>query len=123
MRTVAGLRRHASFLMAHNPRGSGDNQPWDQPWDAVHAVLNGIESDVLSKAVGELLEAAVTGDRDARNVVQAFRMYHPPGALGNPEWQKQLLGLYLIFSENGLWQPSSEQELRQFKTAVRQMFE
>ena len=121
MRTVHELLRHAQLWLTEKPEGLGEQQA---AWEAAHAVIESVAADELAEAVSELVEAAEReSDRDAKNVVAAFGRFHPPGALGNPERQKQIIELYLMFSEGGLWATGSDMEDAQFREAVRRLFE
>jgi hypothetical protein len=119
MRTVDELLARSKRWLAENADGANAKQAWD----AVHAVLEEAGPNELADAVSELVEAAEGDDKDAQNVLAAFRRFHPPGALGNPVRQEQLVGLYLVFSRGGLWDASSDVDTPQFRRAVRRMFE
>lgn len=120
MRVLGELLRRARLWMEENPE---DETRERQAWDAVHAVLDDAGVDELGEAVSELVEAAEMGDRDAESVVNAFGRFHPPGALGNPDRQRQVIGLYLVFSEGALWDTSADVDNPDFRRAVRQLFE
>lgn len=121
MRTVHELLRQAQLWLTEKPEGLGEQQA---AWEVAHAVIESAGADELAEAVSELVEAAEReSDRDAKNVVAAFGRFHAPGALGNPERQKQIIELYLMFSEDGLWATGANMENAQFRDAVRRMFE
>jgi hypothetical protein len=120
MRVLGQLLQGARRWLAENSETGGGER---RAWDAVHFILDSARPDELSEAVKELVDAAEWGDRDAKNVLAAFRRFHPPGALGNPERQKQLIGSYLMFSEGALLDTSTHIESAQFREAVRRIFE
>lgn len=119
MRVLGELLDSAKRWLAEDT-GHGDVE---RAWDAAHAVVDSAGPDELAEAIGELVDAADAGDSDAENIVVAFRKFHPAGALGNPERQRQLIGLYLVFSKGGLWGTSSGLEDQHFKEAIRRLFE
>lgn len=119
MNAVGEILERAKRWLAEN----GGDGGMERAWDAAHSVVDPAGPDELSEAVRELVEAAESGNKDAESVVAAFRRFHPAGALGNPERQRQLIGLYLVFSADGLWDTSSGIEDQHFREAVRRLFE
>ena len=113
--TDALLARSNRWLAEHSEGGSDKHA-----WEAAVAILNTTGHDDLGTSLREILEAAEGDDRDARNIVASFGRLHPPQALGNPERQRELIGMYLVLRQGGLWDTSDDlgnpvrgEELRQ----------
>ena len=95
------LDRSNRWLAEHSEGGSDK-----EAWEAARAILNAATHHELGSALEEILEASEADDEDARNIVISFGRLHPPQSLGNPERQRELIGLYLVFRQGGLWDTS-----------------
>lgn len=104
MRTVDRLLAEANQWLAQHSRGGSDKEAWE----AAGAVLDGANHEDLGTSTREILDGASGDDRDARNIVASFRRLHPPQSLGNPHRQRELVGLYLVLREGGLWDTSND---------------
>jgi hypothetical protein len=119
MRSTDDLLSRANRWLAENSDGGSDKQAWE----AANAVLEAADHDELGSALHEILEAAEGDDRDARNIVASFSRLHPPQSLGNPERQRELIGLYLVLRQGGLWDTSNDLGNPLWREELRQMFE
>jgi hypothetical protein len=104
MEITDSLLDRSNRWLAENSEGGSDKQAWE----AASAILNVATHDELGSALEEILEASEADDGDARNIVASFGRLHPPQSLGNPERQKELIGLYMVLRPGGLWDTSDD---------------
>jgi hypothetical protein len=104
MKIIDSLLDRSNRWLAENSEGGSDKQAWE----AASAILDSAGPDELGSALEEILEAAKGDDGDAKNIVASFGRLHPPQSLGNPQRQRQLIGLYLVLRQGGLWDTSDD---------------
>lgn len=104
MKITETLLDRSNRWLAENSTGGSDKQAWE----AASVILEASGHDELGTALREILEAAEADDTDARNIVASFSRLHPPQSLGNPERQRELIGLYLVLRPGGLWDTSND---------------
>jgi hypothetical protein len=104
MKVTETLLDRSNRWLAENSEGGSDKQAWE----AASVILEATGHDELGLALREILEAAEADDRDARNIVASFGRLHPPQSLGNPKRQRELIGLYLVLRQGGLWDTSDD---------------
>ncbi len=119
MRVIDRLLAKSNRWLAENSEGGSD----DQAWEAANTILAMTNYEDLGLATAEILEAAEGHDRDARNIVASFKRLHPPQALGNPERQRELIGLYLVLRQGGLWDTSDDLGNALWRDELTQLFE
>jgi hypothetical protein len=119
MKVTKTLLERSNRWLAENSEGGSDKEAWE----AASVILGATGHDELGFALREILEAAEADDRDARNIVASFSRLHPPQSLGNPERQKELIGLYLVLRPGGLWDTSDDLGNPVSKEELTEMFE
>ncbi len=91
-RMVDELFARANMWLVENPKRHSKAKVWE----AAKAIVTAVTYDELGEAIREILIAAKTDDRDAKDVVTAFGRLHPPQSLSNPEHQRSLVANYLV---------------------------
>jgi hypothetical protein len=104
MKAVDSLLSRSNRWLAENSDGGSDKQAWED----ASTILDAASHDELGSALEEILEAAQSDDIDAKNIVDSFSRLHPPQSLGNPLRQRELIGLYLVLRQGGLWDTSDD---------------